>query len=109
MDALRQRRAGEALEPEGSQEYVSTAPQLEEQMAHFWEPAEDLDTFPLTINPPTADMPLLKRLGEPNFLAGESLLSLLKPVYDSFTRSALRAAYSEEEPVESNPSEENGG
>jgi hypothetical protein len=53
-------------------------------------------------------MPLLKRLGEPAFLSGESLQSLLKPVYDSFTRSALRAANSEEEPIESNPREENG-
>ncbi|MBE0698815.1 MAG: SWIM zinc finger family protein, partial [Anaerolineaceae bacterium] len=108
MDALRKRRGGIALEAEGTQEIVQPAPGLEMQMAHFWDPAEDLDSFPLTINPPTVDMPLLKRLGEPNFLAGESLLSLLKPVFDSFTRSALRAAYTEEEPVESNPATENG-
>ena len=54
-------------------------------------------------------MPLLKRLGEPAFLGGESLQAILKPVYDIFTRSALRAAYSEDEPMEKQPDENGNG
>jgi len=109
MNALRERRGGSSPETETTTggEIIGT-PGLEELIDHFWESSEELDNFPLTITPPTVDMPLLKRLGEPAFLSGESLQSLLKPVYDSFTRSALRAAYSEEEPIESNPREENG-
>lgn len=80
-------------------------PGVDELLEHFWEPVDSLDTFPLTINPPRIDMPLLTRLGEPAFLPGLSLLNILRPVYGRFTYAALRAAYSEDEPVESNPSE----
>ncbi len=111
LQALRQRRAvsgePEADEDSAPQEIEQVAP-LEELIDTFWQPAESLDTFPLTIKPASIDMPLLKRLGEPNFLSGESLQVILKPVYDIFMRSALRAAYSEEEPVESNNGNGNG-
>jgi uncharacterized Zn finger protein len=108
LQSLRARRAGEEM-AEGEMEETAeaeteTAPPLEESIGHFWEPVESLDTFPLTIQPPTMDMPLLQRLGEPAFLGGP-IQEILKPVYDTFTRSALRAAYSEEEPVEANPTE----
>lgn len=108
MDALRQRRGGQEFTVEEVQEEIPSAPGLDQEIGHFWDPAEPLDSFPLTITPPTIDMPMLKRLGEPAFLAGELIQQLLKPVYDSFTRQALRAAYVEDEPIESNPSEENG-
>jgi hypothetical protein len=104
LQALRERRAEtggteEGVEqPAGEPEVVVP---LEDTLGRFWEPVEPLDTFPLTIKPASVDMPLLKRLGEPAFLTGQSLQALLKPVYDVFMRSALRAAYSEEEPVES--------
>lgn len=105
MQALRERRAGGA---DLAQEQVEApaeediSPPLTDSIDHFWEPVESLDTFPLTIRPPTIDMPLLKRLGEPAFIESGSLEDVLKPVYDIFTRAALRAAYSEDEPLESN-------
>ncbi len=80
-------------------------PDIDDMLEHFWEPVDSLDTFPLTINPPRIDMPLLTRLGEPAFLPGLSLLNILRPVYSRFTYAALRAAYSEDEAVESNPTE----
>jgi len=89
---------------EAAGEPAQASPQ--ELLEHFWEPVESLDSFPLTIQPPRIDMPLLTRLGEPAFLPGLSLLNILRPVYQAFTYAALRAAYSEEEPVESNPPEE---
>lgn len=111
LQGLRQRRAGDADAGE-SEQTLSTGqplPPLEELVDTFWETPEPLDEFPLTIRPPAMDMPLLKRLGEPAFLGGESLQAILKPVYDIFTRSALRAAYSEEEPMEKQPDENGNG
>jgi uncharacterized Zn finger protein len=109
LAALRQRRAV-SVEPEPEQpappSQVEQVTPLEDLIDTFWQPVESLDTFPLTIKPASVDMPLLMRLGDPNFLSGESLQTILKPVYDIFMRSALLAAYSEEEPVE--PSNGNG-
>jgi uncharacterized Zn finger protein len=105
LQALRARRAGlpDLTEAEAEAQAAEEQGQpLEDLLDRFWDPGEDLDAFQLTIRPSSVDMPLLQRLGEPAFLGGESLQSLLKPVYDVFTRSALRAAYSEEEPEETN-------
>jgi uncharacterized Zn finger protein len=106
---LNRRRGGqpETFEPAGEAEEIEAAEPAapEDLLEHFWEPAESLDTFPLTIKPPSFDMPLLTRLGEPAFLPGVSLFNVLRPVYERFTYAALRAAYSEEEPLETNPSE----
>ncbi len=108
LEALRQRRSetGESTEEPAPEEElaveVETVTPLEDTIDRFWEPVEPLDTFPLTIRLASVDMALFKRLGEPGFMGGESIQALLKPFYDVFTRNALRAAYSEEEPLESN-------
>lgn len=105
LEALRQRRSDTAqIETEAEEEVVAEPEQaapLEDSMDHFWEPAESLASFPLTMKLATMDMPLLQRLGEPAFLSGQSLQALLKPVYDIITRSALLAAYRDEEPEDS--------
>jgi len=110
LQALRQRRSetGE-VEAESTEEQVVETEQaapLEESLDHFWEPVESLDSFPLTMKLASVDMPLLKRLGEPAFLGGQSLQALLKPAYDIITRSALLAAYRDEEPAESSNGQE---
>lgn len=107
LQDLRARRSGQA-EPEPeipAAAPAERAPALEDAIEHFWEAGEPLDSFPLTIRPATVDMPLLKRLGDPAFLGSVKLEDLLKPVYDTFMRGALLAAYSDEEPVESNGGE----
>jgi uncharacterized Zn finger protein len=109
LDQVRERRGGGLQEYETNEPDLPAAPSLDEFLENYWVSPEDLDSFPLTITPPTVDMPMLKRLGEPAFLNGETLAVALKPVYDSFTRSALRAAYTEEEPMEIANGEENGG
>ena len=111
LQGLRQRRAGQADAGDNGQTLSTGQPlqPLEDLVDTFWETPEPLDEFPLTIRPPIMDMPLLKRLGEPAFLGGESLQAILKPVYDIFTRSALRAAYSEDEPMEKQPDENGNG
>jgi uncharacterized Zn finger protein len=105
LEALRQRRSEAGSEdPVVEAEVIETetVTPLEETLDHFWETVDSLDNFPLTIRLASVDMALFKRLGEPAFMGGESLQGLLKPIYDVFTRSALRAAYTEEEPSESN-------
>jgi uncharacterized Zn finger protein len=110
LQGLRARRAGLDELPDQlvdeEEVPVDQAVPLEESIDHFWQSVEPLDEFPLTIRPPSVDMPLLKRLGDQAFLTGRTLQDVLKPVYDTFMRSALLAAYSEEEPLE--PSNGNG-
>ena len=111
LEGLRARRGGGSLVEQPEEFEAAPADQgvpLDSLIDVFWEPAESLDTFPLTIRPPTYDMPMLKRLDDPAFIIGESLQNILKPVYDIFTRSALRAAYSDEEPLESSSNGSNG-
>ena len=109
LQGLRARRAGLDEPPDqvvNEEELAEQVAPLEESIDHFWQSVEPLDEFPLTIRPPSVDMPLMKRLGDQAFLTGRTLQDVLKPVYDTFMRSALLAAYSEEEPLE--PSNGNG-
>ncbi len=84
LDALRERRGGETVAVDEHVEEIVIAPGLEEKMEHFWDPGEVLDSFPLTISPPTVDMPMLKRLGEPAFLPGEIFAVIIKTCLHKF-------------------------
>ncbi|MGC1379323.1 MAG: hypothetical protein WA821_24035, partial [Anaerolineales bacterium] len=70
---------------------------LEEQMAHFWEFAAPLEGFSVSIRPPTIEMPLLKRLGEANFVPAPGLESILKGAYQTISKKAVDAAYQDVE------------
>ena len=96
MAALRQRRAENVdYADEETQESEVLIP-LEEQMGHFWELSVPLEEFSVSIRPPTIEMPLLKRLGEPNFVpAPPGLESLLRGTYQTITKKAIEAAYLE--------------
>ena len=99
LEALRMRRgaAAEPAEVEGQGEgEAEPAPPLEESIAHFWELGEPLESFPLSIVEPSIAMPLLKRLGEPDFLADETLEARLGPAYAAISRAALETAFGEE-------------
>jgi uncharacterized Zn finger protein len=117
LDALRRRRSTVEVEiplEAPLEEFVPPpvvppAPTLETEPNAFWSAPVPLESVELSIRPPAIDMPMLKRLGEPAFLPGKSLQELLAPVYQSFTYSALRAAYSEETPIERNAIDERGG
>jgi uncharacterized Zn finger protein len=93
LHALRQRRAGEeAVEEEAEEEQEEITP-LEEALPVFWQPGESLESFPLSIKPPVVVLPILKRLGEPAFMSGDTLQSLLGPAYQAITQAALAAAF----------------
>lgn len=90
LQALRQRRSDQpSFEDEEDPEVVLP---LEETLEHFWEPAESLEQFSVSIRPPVIEMPLLKRLGPPSFAGEQDLQSLLRPAYREISQAALRDA-----------------
>lgn len=97
MAALRQRRAGDAENAEDSVEEPEVVPPLEDQMAHFWEFNAPLQGFSVSIRPPALEQPLLKRLGEAEFVPPPGLGSLLSGVYRSISKKAIEVAYRERE------------
>jgi uncharacterized Zn finger protein len=105
LQAMRQRRAGqEAIEEEAEEEPEEITP-LEETIPNFWEMGEPLEAFALTIKPPPVALPILKRLGEPAFMAGTSLQSQLDPAYQAITQAALAAAFGDGEGGEETPTD----
>ena len=108
LQQLRQRRAGQVEEEEAEEEPEVIIP-LEETLSHFWEAGGPLDEIPVFLKPPAVEMPLLKRLGEPGFVPEPGLQSLLKPVYQAISRSALEAALSSDDPLEGEDSRNDHG
>lgn len=96
MEALRERRAGDAEFEEESEEPEVVVP-LEEQIDRFWEFSASLEGFSVSIHPPVIEMPLLKRLGEASFVPKLGVGSLLKNAYQSISKKAVETAYHENE------------
>lgn len=95
MQELRKRRAGsdEAVEDEAEEAEVVIP--LEEQIENFWDVRASLEGFALSIRPPAIEMPLLKRLGEANFVPEPGLQSVLSAVYQAISRKTLQVALKE--------------
>jgi uncharacterized Zn finger protein len=100
MAALRQRRAGEEETSERDTEEPESVIPVEEQVAHFWEFSASLEGFAVSIRPPAIEMPLLKRLGEANFVPAPGLEALLGPVYRAIQKMAVETAYQEGDETE---------
>ena len=99
LDGLRQRRAGQAPAEEELEEEPEAVIPLEEALNHFWALSTSLDHFSVAIRYPALEMPLLKRLGEPDFVSTPGLQAMLRPAYQAITRAALGAAFGEENEV----------
>lgn len=99
LTALRERRSAssgdEPLFEEAPVEEVQPAPPLEANLSGFYNLGQPLDGFALSFKAPAIEMPVLKRLGDPNFLGQESLLATMEPVYRAVRESALEAALGE--------------
>lgn len=99
MAALRQRRAGDAEPAEEPEETEAVIP-LEEQVAGFWGFLAPLEEFSVSIRPPAIEMPLLKRLGEANFVPSPGLAFQLRAAYNAISVEAVEVAYREDEKEE---------
>jgi uncharacterized Zn finger protein len=93
---LRARRAGEAEEDFGEGEVQEPALPLSETLADFWGTNQPFDPVKTTIQPPTVTLPILKRLGQPSFLADDNLTRLLGPAYQAIADRAVTVAYEQE-------------
>jgi len=99
MAALRQRRSGEEETSERDAEAPEAVVPLEEQVAHFWEFSAPIEGFSVSIRPPAIEMPLLKRLGEANFVPAPGLEALLVPVYRAIQKMAVEIAFHESDEI----------
>jgi uncharacterized Zn finger protein len=99
MEALRQRRTGDTEIEDELEEPEAVIP-LEEQIAQFWEFSAPIEGFSVSITPPTIEMPLLKRLGEANFVPTPGIEALLSNVYQSISKKAIETAYQDNDGIE---------
>lgn len=93
LQELRKRRAGSEEADEEETEDAEVAIPLEECLPNFWELGATLEGFSVSIRPPAIEMPLLKRLGEANFVPEPGLQSWLSAAYQAVSRKAIQAAY----------------
>ena len=97
MQELRKRRAGvDELVEEEAEESETIIP-LEDCIANYWDMGASLEGFPVSIRPPTIEMPLIKRLGPAAFIPDPGLESLLRDAYQNIGRKALQIAFQEQE------------
>ena len=97
MEALRERRAGDAEFNEEELEEPEVIIPLGEQIAQFWEFSAPTDSFSVSIRPPAIEMPLLKRLGEASFVPAPGIETLLSIAYQIISKRAIETAYQENE------------
>ncbi len=93
MQELRKRRAGSDETVEEEAEEAEIVIPLEEQTENFWDARAPLEGFAVSIRPPAIEMPLLKRLGEANFVPDPGIQSWLSAVYQAVSRKAIQAAF----------------
>jgi len=114
LEGLRKRRTNGAEQPveelEEEEPAQESIPALEETLDYFWETASDLDSFAVNVKPPAFSLPILKRLGEPDFPGQIPLEEVLGDAYHTISQFALAIAFAGVE-GESAPVEEevNGG
>ena len=93
MQALRQRRAGRQDTVEEEMEESEAAIPLEENLSNFWDLGAPVEGFSVSIRPPAIEMPLLKRLGEANFVPEPGIQSWLSTAYQAVSRKAIQTAF----------------
>lgn len=96
MAELRARRAGAAEEDLEEDEAEEPAIPLTETLADFWGANRPLEPVRTAVKGPAVELPILKRLGQPSFLAGDNLIRLLGPAYQAITKKAIKIAFGQE-------------
>jgi uncharacterized Zn finger protein len=95
LAALRSRRADTEAADDFEDETEESVTPLAESIANFWEMGQPLTRFKTTIKPPVTEFPILKRLGQPNFL-GDDVIQALGPAYQAITASAILMAFNDD-------------
>lgn len=107
LAGLRALRADSDLtaEEDGAEEEPRTAP-LPSEAATFWQSPEPLAGFSVAIKPPATSLPILKRLGQPNFL-DDDVQQLLGPAYAIISHTAIAAAFAGDDDPDDNDNGQN--
>ncbi len=96
--ALRTRRGkGDGREETEPESQGPEPPPLEEEIDSFWEAKSALEEVKVSVKPPSVELSVLRRLGQPNFV-GEDIERLLGDTYDAISRAALALAEEDEDP-----------
>jgi hypothetical protein len=74
-------------------EEAEAAIPLEESLSNFWDLGAPVEGFSVSIRPPAIEMPLLKRLGEANFVPEPGIQSWLSTAYQTVSRKAIQTAF----------------
>lgn len=93
MEALRARRAAGTDGADEAEEVEEVVPPLTPE--RFWELGQPLTHFKTSLKPPTIELPILKRLGQPSFVS-EDLEQLLGPAYRAISEATLKTAFADE-------------
>ncbi len=94
LEGLRLHRGGPAEEvtnPVVEEENTALSPDAEQ----FWEPGEVLELFSVQVNPPKVQLPVLRRLGQPEIIRNFLLEDELKGAYETASQAAIFLAYSD--------------
>jgi uncharacterized Zn finger protein len=93
MQELRKRRAGSDDVIEEELEEAEAVIPLEEQIENFWDMRTPLEGFAASICLPAIEIPLLKRLGEADFVPEPGIQNWLSAAYQIVSRKAIQAAF----------------
>jgi uncharacterized Zn finger protein len=99
LAGLRQRRAGGAAPgeqvPRGPnvRRQVEEHQYLEANLGRYWQIGPDIGDFSAHVRMPAIRQPVLKRLGEPDFVRELTLHSQLEEAYDAISQFAMLMAY----------------
>lgn len=105
LDGLEKRRGSAPVaEVEDDEEEEKPGETLEDRIGDFWEAGAGLRDFNINFLPPKIELPLLKRLGQPDFTSRYSMEEMLGPAYQMVSQAARFLAFADA-PVEEN---ENG-
>ncbi len=97
LDGLDERRSGTAPAVEEDEIDLEEKPgeTLEARLSDFWEAGVGLKNFEVNIVPPKLDLPLLKRLGQPDFTSRYALDEMLGPAYQMVSQAARFLAFAD--------------
>lgn len=96
LDGIRRRREASLTpeELESETDDTPTEPTLTDSLAFFWDSQVPLEGIAFNLRPPTITMPILKRLGDSDWMGNLPLQDILKDAYKSVSDFAMLMAFS---------------
>lgn len=106
LDGLEKRRGSTPdIEEDFTEDAARPGETLEARMSDFWEAGVGLKDFNVNFLPPKIELPLLKRLGQPDFTNRYELEEMLGPAYQMVSQAARFLAFADVPPMEENDHE----